>query len=67
MDARLRWVFPIRLQLSGVIYINNGVIFKNSHSYQILLPFLFLRIFVPKFENVQILIENYLVYSLSWQ
>ena len=48
---RLRWLFPIRLQLSGVLHINNKVIFKTSHMYQILLPFVFLRIFVPKFEK----------------
>ena len=47
----LRWLLGIRLQLSGVLCINNGVTFKNSHRCQILLPILFLHIFVPKFEK----------------
>ena len=50
-NSKLRWVFWIRLQLSGILHINNGVIFKNSHRCQILLPFLFLRIFVLKFDK----------------
>ena len=47
----LRWLLGIWLQLSGVLHINNSVTFKNSRRCQILLPILFVHIFVLKFEK----------------
>ena len=63
----LRWAFPIRLQSQK--YLTSLMeSFLKTHGYQFLLPFLFLCIFVLKFEKCcPNSIENYVIYSLTWQ
>ena len=67
-DCPLRWISGIQLQLSWVFHINNGVIFKRLIVVKSSYRFCFCVFLFWNLKNVvQIPIEDYVIYSLTWQ